>query len=212
MPGRFIVPGHKGGPALPEALGAELRAAAALDVPLLLDGVDVDGGGCGSPLDEAQTLAARAWGAGRTWFLTGGATQGNLAACLAVAPRGRRVVVQRSSHSSTFHGLALAGLRPTYALPHVDPALAIAHCVDPATLDDVLAATPEAVAAFVVSPTYYGSAADVAGLAAVAHARGVLLVVDEAWGAHLHFSDLLPQDALAAGADLVISSTHKHLG
>jgi lysine decarboxylase len=63
-----------------------------------------------------------------------------------------------------------------------------------------------------VSPTYYGAAADVAGLARVAHAHGVPLVVDEAWGAHLAFCDALPQDALAAGADLVISSTHKHAG
>jgi lysine decarboxylase len=46
----------------------------------------------------------------------------------------------------------------------------------------------------------------------VAHAHGVPLVVDEAWGAHLAFCDALPQDALAAGADLVISSTHKHAG
>ena len=72
--------------------------------------------------------------------------------------------------------------------------------------------TPGAAAAIVVSPTYYGAAADVAGLARVAHAHGVPLVVDEAWGAHLAFCDALPQHALAAGADLVISSTHKHAG
>ena len=39
----------------------------------------------------------------------------------------------------------------------------------------------------VVSPTYFGACADVAALAEVAHERGVPLVVDEAWGAHLHF-------------------------
>ena len=63
-----------------------------------------------------------------------------------------------------------------------------------------------------MSPTYFGAAADVRGLAAVAHRHGVPLVVDEAWGAHLHFHDSLPEDALAAGADLVISSTHKIVG
>jgi lysine decarboxylase len=52
----------------------------------------------------------------------------------------------------------------------------------------------------------------VAGLAEVAHARGVPLIVDEAWGAHLAFSDELPEHALALGADLVISSTHKIVG
>ena len=64
----------------------------------------------------------------------------------------------------------------------------------------------------VVSPTYFGACADVAALAEVAHGRGVPLVVDEAWGAHLHFHPALPTDALASGADLVTSSTHKIVG
>ncbi len=67
-------------------------------------------------------------------------------------------------------------------------------------------------AVFVVSPTYFGAAADVRGLAAVCHERGVPLIVDEAWGAHLRFHERLPEDALAAGADLVISGTHKLIG
>jgi lysine decarboxylase len=63
-----------------------------------------------------------------------------------------------------------------------------------------------------VSPTYFGAVADVRGLAEVAHAHGVPLVVDEAWGAHLAFHEKLPEHALSAGADLVISSTHKIVG
>ena len=42
--------------------------------------------------------------------------------------------------------------------------------------------------------------------------RGVPLVVDEAWGAHLRFHPDLPPDALSCGADLVVSSTHKIVG
>ena len=64
----------------------------------------------------------------------------------------------------------------------------------------------------VVSPTYFGACADVAALAEVAHSRDVPLIVDEAWGAHLHFHPDLPPDALASGADLVTSSTHKIVG
>src|SRR5207249_3001803 len=58
----------------------------------------------------------------------------------------------------------------------------------------------------------FGAVADVAGLAEVAHARGVPLLVDEAWGAHLRFSDRLPASALSQGADVVLSSIHKILG
>jgi arginine/lysine/ornithine decarboxylase len=84
--------------------------------------------------------------------------------------------------------------------------------VDAAALAATLDRTPDATAAFVVSPTYFGAAADVAALADVCHERGVLLVVDEAWGAHFRFHHELPQDALAAGADAVISGTHKLIG
>src|SRR5205814_4681242 len=42
--------------------------------------------------------------------------------------------------------------------------------------------------------------------------RGLPLVVDEAWGAHLAFHPDLPEQALSLGADLVVSSTHKIVG
>jgi arginine decarboxylase len=212
-PGRAMVPGHKGGGAADGGLRAALSEdALALDLPTLIEGVDLAARGALAPYEHARRLAADAWGARRTWFLTNGASQGNVAACLAVAQRGERVVVQRTVHGSTIDGLVLAGLQPTFVAPEVDVELGLAHCVTPSALDRALAATPRAAAAIVVSPTYHGAAADVAGLVRVAHAHGVALVVDEAWGAHLAFCDALPQHALAAGADLVISSTHKHAG
>ena len=121
-------------------------------------------------------------------------------------------MVQRNVHSSVIDGLVLSGMRPTFVAPELDPELGIAHGLTPESLAAALDATPDAVAALVVSPTYFGACADVAALAEVAHERGVPLVVDEAWGAHLHFHPDLPQDALAAGADLVTSSTHKIVG
>jgi arginine decarboxylase len=210
-PARLHVPGHKGGPGADEGL---LRAlgpqAVSLDIPALTYGIDV--GIDPSPFEQAQRLAARAWGAKRAWFLVNGASQGNLAAGLALAHYGAEVVVQRNAHSSAIDALVLSGLRPTFAAPELDPELGIAHCLTAESLEAALAAAPEAVAAWVVSPTYFGAVADVASLAAVAHERGVPLVVDEAWGAHLAFHDELPAHALSLGADLVISSTHKIVG
>jgi lysine decarboxylase len=210
-PARLHVPGHKGGqgadPGLLDALG---EAALSLDIPALTYGVDV--GVEPTPFEAAQQLAAEAWGARRAWFLINGASQGNLAAGLALAHRGGEVVVQRNAHSSTIDALVLSGMRPTFAAPEIDPELGIAHCLTPQTLAEALEQTPRAVAAWVISPTYFGAVADIAGLAEVAHARGVPLVVDEAWGAHMAFSEALPEHALSAGADLVISSTHKIVG
>ena len=103
-------------------------------------------------------------------------------------------------------------MRPRFVAPELDPELGIAHCLTPEALDRALTETPNAVGATAVSPTYFGAVADVAGLAEVAHAHGVPLVVDEAWGAHLAFHEDLPPHALSLGADLVISSTHKIVG
>lgn len=210
-PARLHVPGHKGGagadPGLVEAVGA---AALRLDIPSLTYGIDV--GVDPTPFQQAQDLAAQAWGARRTWFLINGASQGNHVACMTLAHAGRDVVVQRNVHSSTIDGLVIAGLRPTFVAPELDPELGIAHCLTPDSLERALDATPGAVGAIVVTPTYFGAVADVRALAEVAHARGLPLMVDEAWGAHLAFHESLPEHALAAGADLVVSSTHKIVG
>jgi len=210
-PGRFQVPGHKGGdgadPSLRELVG---ETGLRNDIPSVTEGVDI--GPEPTPFQQAQLLAAGAWGAKRTWFLVNGASQGNHSTCMALAHGGNRVVVQRNVHSSVIDGLVLSGMRPAFVAPELDPELGIAHGLTPESLAAALDQTPDAVAAMVVSPTYFGACADVAGLADVAHERGVPLVVDEAWGAHLHFHPALPADALESGADLVTSSTHKIVG
>src|SRR5919206_4518539 len=89
-PARLHVPGHKGGPGadpqLAEALG---ERALSLDIPSLTWGIDI--GPQPTPFEEAQRLAAEAWGAKRCWFLVGGASQGNLVAGMALAHVGDRV-------------------------------------------------------------------------------------------------------------------------
>ena len=210
-PGRFHVPGHKGGPGadpeLRELFGDQVLE---LDIPALTYGIDV--GDVPTPFQEAQRLASEAWGARRTWWLVNGASQGNHVALLTLGHRGQRVVKQRNAHSSTIDALIMSGLRPTFVAPELDPELHIAHCMTPEALERALGETPEATGATVVSPTYFGAVADVAGLVEVAHAHGVPLIVDEAWGAHLAFHEDLPAPALSLGADLVISSTHKVVG
>src|SRR5205085_5460371 len=90
--------------------------------------------------------------------------------------------------------------------------LGLAHGVTPDALREALERHPDAVAVFIVSPTYYGMAADVAGCADVAHAAGIPLVVDQAWGPHFGFHPDLPPGALREGAEAVVTSTHKIVG
>src|SRR5437764_12995068 len=125
---RFHVPGHKGGegadPGLRTALGAQ---ALLLDVPQDIEGIDV--GPSPTPYERAERLAADAYGAGRTWFLTNGATQGNHALCLAVATPDRHVLVQRNSHASLIDGLVLSGGLASFVAPEYDAELGMAHGV-----------------------------------------------------------------------------------
>jgi arginine decarboxylase len=210
-PGRFHVPGHKGGPGadpgLRKAMGVD---GLAMDVPQDIHGIDL-----GTPptaYERAELLAAEAFGAARTFFLTNGATQGNHTLCLALAPLGTRIVAQRNSHASVVDGLVLSGGLPSFVAPEYDDELGITHCVTPESLEAALRRAPDAKAAFIVSPTYYGMAGDVAGCAEVAHRAGVPLVVDQAWGPHFGFHEALPPTALAQGADAMLTSTHKIAG
>jgi lysine decarboxylase len=208
---RFHVPGHKAG------TGADLGVRTAigwqtlkLDIPQDIHGIDL--GPEPTPFQRAEQLAAEAYGAARSWFLTNGASQGNHALCLALAPLGTPVVAQRNAHASVVDGLVLSGGLPTWVAPEYEPELGMAHGITPDSLKAALERTPGARAAFMVSPTYYGMAADVAGCAEVAHAAGVALVVDQAWGPHLGFHEALPPDALSQGADAMLTSTHKIAG
>ncbi|MEJ8655384.1 amino acid decarboxylase [Streptomyces sp. MS1.AVA.4] len=207
---RLNVPGHAADTAsfgpLTSLLGPE---ALRLDFPPLLDGIDL---GPTAPLGEALSLAAEAWGARRTWFLTNGASQGNQIASLVTPALGRVLVVQRSVHSSVIDGLVLSGLEAAFVQPSVDEEQGIAHGVTAEDLAKALAEHPDAAAAYVVSPSYFGAVADVRALAETAHAAGVPLIVDEAWGSHFGFHPALPGNALSQGADLVTSSTHKLAG
>src|ERR671939_1939875 len=208
---RYHVPGHKGGsgadPGVLKAIGVDGLAA---DIPQDIHGIDL--GPSPTPYERAERLAAEAFGAARTFFLTNGATQGNHTLCLALAPLGARIIAQRNSHASIVDGLVLSGGIPSFVAPEYDDELGITHCVTPDALARALDAAPDARAAFIVSPTYYGMAADVAGLAEVAHARGIPLVVDQAWGPHFGFHEALPPTALSQGADAMLTSTHKIAG
>jgi arginine decarboxylase len=210
-PGRFHVPGHKGGPGADPGLRYALGdRALGIDVPQDIHGVDL--GPAPTPYERAEALAAEAYGAERSWFLTNGATQGNHALCLALAPLGRHVVAQRNSHASIVDGLVLSGGLPSFVAPAYDSELGMAHGVTPEAFAAALDADPEARVAFVVSPTYYGMCADVEALARVAHGRDVALVVDQSWGPHFGFHPDLPAGAISLGADAALTSTHKIVG
>ncbi len=163
-------------------------------------------------LVAAQELAAEAYGADQSFFLINGSTSGNQCMMMAALNPGEKIALPRNAHKSAMGGLIMSGAQPVWMQPEVDQTLHMDHTVTPETVRATLDAHPDTRAVYIVSPTYYGVAADLEGIAAVAHERGIPLLVDEAWGPHFHFHPALPLSAMQAGADMCINSTHKMLG
>jgi len=87
---------------------------------LLLAETSATSGGLDSLLDphgsikEAQTLAARAFGAGKSFFVTNGTSTANKIVHQAVVAPGDVVLVDRNCHKSHHYALMLAGARVAY--------------------------------------------------------------------------------------------------
>jgi len=160
---------------------------------------------------EGEARAARLWGADWCRFSVAGSTHGNQALALAVGAPGQEIIITRILHRSLLLGLVLAGLRPVWVRPEMDPASGLPAAVAVDTVRAALAAHPAACAVFLGDPSYVGTVGDLAGHAAAAHDAGVPLVVDAAWGAHLGFHPDLPSHAIGAGADAMVTSAHKAL-
>ncbi len=163
-------------------------------------------------IQEAQELAAEAYGADHSFFLINGSTSGNQIMMMTALNPGEKIAIPRNAHKSAMGGLIMSGAEPVWMKPEVDDGLHMDHTVTPATVLRTLEHDPSIKAIYIVSPTYYGVAADLEAIAAVTHDAGIPLLVDEAWGPHFHFHPALPIDAIAAGADMCINSTHKMLG
>lgn len=207
----FYAPGHKRGQGMAERFIQLVGDRPfRMDLPELpeLDNLFAPSG----VIQEAQQLAAEAFGAGRTWFLANGSTCGLEAAILATCNPGDKILLPRNVHRSIISALILSGAVPVFLATDYDAAWGLPGGVSPAQVAAALAADPAIAAVCLVSPTYHGVCSDIGAIAPLVHAHGIPLIVDEAHGGHFAFHLALPTPALAAGADLVIQSTHKVLG
>ncbi len=204
----FHTPGHKLGRGAPPKL-RELLGDACLQADVAMAGAVEDTRESVGLTRLAEDYAAEAWGADRCHFLVNGSTSGVHALALTVAGPGDTVIVPRNAHKSLLAALIYSGAMPCYLEPAVDPDWGIPLNVSVTQATAALRAHPDAKALFVTSPTYNGLAADLPGIAAAAHAAGVPFIVDQAWGPHLRFCPELPVDAMTAGADACVVSTHK---
>ena len=206
----FDVPGHKRGRGNPEL--AAFLGSACLDVDVnsmkMLDNL------CHpvSVIRDAERLAAEAFRAAHAFFMVSGTTGSVQAMVLSAVGRGDKIIMPRNVHRSAINALILCGAIPIYVNPGIDDVLGIALGMRVEDVAAAIARHPDAKAVFVNNPTYYGICSDLRAITELAHAHGMKVLVDEAHGTHLYFSDRLPVAAMDAGADMAAISMHKSGG
>ncbi len=195
----FHMPGHKGQKAGPFPHDLDITELGFSDNLQNPTGI----------IKSLEKRVAETFGAYQSLISVNGSTAGVLAAMLYSLSDGNKIVCARNAHVSLFRGLCLSGGEPVYVMPMLSDYFC--GSVNPADIKAELIKHPTAKAVFVTSPTYEGVVSDIKSLAALAHEYDMLLIVDEAHGAHLGFNDFFPESAVRCGADIVIQSLHKTL-
>lgn len=200
----FHMPGHKRNPMLCDGI-----------MPYGIDLTEIDGfdnlhnaEGC---ILEVQNLAERLYNVKKTFLLVNGATGGILSAVRAMTNRGDKVLVARNSHKSVYNALEICGLEPEYIVPAVDDEFGINCSITPLQVEKAIVENPNTKLLIITSPTYEGVVSDIKEICRIAHLHNVMVLVDEAHGAHFPFSKSFPSEAVASGADAAVASLHKTL-
>ena len=207
----FHTPGHKQGRGAHELLRELLTAEGLRQEVSLMEELD-DLHAPRTCIKAAQELAAKLWRADDCVFMVNGTTSAVQAMIFGTLKAGDLVMVPRNAHRSVIAGLILSGAVPIFLPVEFDEKFSLPLNVSVTTIERAIKKFPQARAVLLVSPNYYGVAADVEKISRLVHAAGMFLLVDEAHGAHLPFNDELPISAMEAGADLAAQSTHKILG
>jgi arginine decarboxylase len=160
---------------------------------------------------EAQTIAAKAFGARRTFFATNGTSTANKVIFQTLLAPGEKLLLDRNCHKSVHHGVVLSGAHPVYLDSSVNAKYSIYGPVPKKTILSAIRKHPDAQALILTSCTYDGLRYDLRPLVEAAHAKGIKVIVDEAWYGFARFHPAFRPTAMEAGADYATQSTHKVL-
>ena len=206
----FDVPGHKrgrGNKELTEFLGEscmEVDVNSMKPLDNLCHPVSV--------IKDAEELAAEAFGAANAFFMVGGTTSSVQAMIMYACKSGDKIILPRNVHRSAINSLILSDAVPVYVNPDTNETLGIPLGMSVAEVQKAIEENPDAKAVLVNNPTYYGICSDLRRITEIAHAHGMLVLVDEAHGTHFYFGDDFPPTAMECGADLASVSMHKSGG
>jgi arginine decarboxylase len=209
-------PGHAGGDSLKgspwvgdfyDFVGENmLRADLSVSVPMLDSLLHPTG-----VIAESQKLAAKAFGARKTYFATNGTSTSNKVIFQTLLAPGDKLLLDRNCHKSVHHGVILSGALPVYLDSSINKQYGIFGPVPKSTIFAAIEANPDARVLILTSCTYDGLRYDLVPIIEAAHEKGIKVIVDEAWYGFARFHPAFRPTALESGADYVTQSTHKIL-
>ena len=207
-PLQFHIPGHKRGagmdPEFRDFIGSNTLSIDLINIAPLDDLHQPTG-----VIMEAQKLAAEAFGADATYFSIQGTSTAIMTMILSVCGQGGKIIVPRNVHKSILSAIIFAGARPVFLSPVRDRNLGIDHGITTSSVRRALERHPDAAAVLVINPTYFGVCTHLKEIVELVHEYDIPVLVDEAHGALIHFSEQLPLSAMQAGADMAATSMHK---
>jgi Arginine/lysine/ornithine decarboxylases len=222
----FHMPGHKG-----KAFFTKNGYADFTDLMIDGDLTEIEGadnlfkaeGILRETMDRYKTM----YGAKQTFMLVGGSSAGIMASVVSLISRGDTLIMASNCHKSVYNALMLSEGKAIFVAPEMLDEYGIVSEISADSIAEALEKQAEAKAVIITSPNYYGVCSDIDRIAETVHAKGKILIVDEAHGAHLAFMDEYADSSfdgeklqggtvrsLAAenrGADIVVISTHKTL-
>lgn len=203
----FDVPGHvknKGVKILNDFLGDDVMKMDINSSPYM-DNVSKPNG----IIKKAQDLLAQAYECDKAFFVTNGTTQAIQTMILSVINPNDKILLPRNIHKSVINALILSGGKPVYIQPEFDEELGISLNVSYSSVKNELEKNNDIKAIFLLNPTYYGACCELEKIINLCKSYSVLVLVDEAHGAHFPFHDDLPPSAMKLQADMAAVSMHK---
>jgi arginine decarboxylase len=213
---QWHTPGHSSGESLRgspwvndfyEFMGEHVfDADLSVSVPMLDSLMDPKG-----VIGEAQAMAAKAFGARRTFFATNGTSTANKVIFQTLLAPGEKLLLDRNCHKSVHHGVVLSGAHPVYLDSALNRKYGLYGPVPKKTLLKAIEQHPDAEALILTSCTYDGLRYDLKPIIDAAHKHRIKVIIDEAWYGFARFHPEFRPTALEAGADYATQSTHKVL-